>query len=244
MGVGRGLRAGSAVGAAVLAGSVLAGCTGGGPTDQVPVPSISAGPHARRRAAQRRALRRPRAARLLRRRHRGRAPALPGVPPGQLGRPGHRRGRARCSATTPASTPTTAPTGPPPRPCAARSPPAATRSPSTSPASARPRSTRPSPRCWSSSWCSRCRGRCSPSTRSASWSTAQPVDDLWGVPTADPVRRGDTLALRSPVQIDEPADGATVGPDVVVSGRGGGVRGHRASGRSSTAAGSCSRATR
>jgi hypothetical protein len=46
----------------------------------------------------------------------------------------------------------------------------------------------------------------------------EPVDDLWGVPTADPVRRGDTLALRSPVQIDEPADGATVGPDVVVSG--------------------------
>jgi hypothetical protein len=44
------------------------------------------------------------------------------------------------------------------------------------------------------------------------------VDDLWGVPTADPVRRGDTQALRSPVQIDEPADGAAVGPEVEVSG--------------------------
>ncbi|WP_214403325.1 Gmad2 immunoglobulin-like domain-containing protein [Pseudonocardia lacus] len=46
----------------------------------------------------------------------------------------------------------------------------------------------------------------------------EPVDDLWGVPTADPVRRGDTLRLRSLVQIDEPADGATVGQEVAVAG--------------------------
>ncbi|MCO1655084.1 Gmad2 immunoglobulin-like domain-containing protein [Pseudonocardia humida] len=46
----------------------------------------------------------------------------------------------------------------------------------------------------------------------------EPVDDLWGVPTADPVRRGDTLGLRSLVQIDEPADGSTVGPEVTVAG--------------------------
>ncbi len=44
------------------------------------------------------------------------------------------------------------------------------------------------------------------------------VDELWGVPTAAPVRRGDALELRSLVQIDEPADGAAVGPEVVVAG--------------------------
>jgi hypothetical protein len=44
------------------------------------------------------------------------------------------------------------------------------------------------------------------------------VDDLWGVPTDAPVRRGNTLELRSLVQIDEPADGATVGPEVAVAG--------------------------
>ncbi|MEJ3656859.1 Gmad2 immunoglobulin-like domain-containing protein [Actinomycetes bacterium KLBMP 9759] len=36
--------------------------------------------------------------------------------------------------------------------------------------------------------------------------------------TADPIRRGDAYALRSPVQIDAPADGATVPSDVTVTG--------------------------
>ncbi len=46
-----------------------------------------------------------------------------------------------------------------------------------------------------------------------------PVDELFGaVSTADPVPRGDILATRSLVQIDTPAEGATVGPDVVVTG--------------------------
>jgi immunoglobulin-like protein involved in spore germination/sporulation and spore germination protein len=44
------------------------------------------------------------------------------------------------------------------------------------------------------------------------------VDQLWGVPTAQPVRRQDALDVRSPVQIDEPAEGATVGRDVEVTG--------------------------
>lgn len=46
-----------------------------------------------------------------------------------------------------------------------------------------------------------------------------PVEQLWGaVRTAEPVARGDVYALRSLVQIDTPAHGATVGRDVVVSG--------------------------
>ena len=45
-----------------------------------------------------------------------------------------------------------------------------------------------------------------------------PVDQLWGVATADPVTRGDEYALRSLVQIDGPAHGAVVGPDVEVTG--------------------------
>ena len=45
-----------------------------------------------------------------------------------------------------------------------------------------------------------------------------PVAQLWGVATAEPVPRGDRYALRSLVQINEPAHGAEVGRDVVVSG--------------------------
>ena len=45
-----------------------------------------------------------------------------------------------------------------------------------------------------------------------------PVDQLWGVATAEPVVRGDEYALRSLVQIDGPAHGAVVGPDVEVMG--------------------------
>jgi hypothetical protein len=44
------------------------------------------------------------------------------------------------------------------------------------------------------------------------------VDALWGVPTAEPVPREDALSVRSTVQIDEPAQGASVGKEVVVSG--------------------------
>lgn len=47
----------------------------------------------------------------------------------------------------------------------------------------------------------------------------RPVDKLWNtVPTADPVPRGDIYALRSLVQIDAPAHGATVGGGVEVTG--------------------------
>lgn len=47
----------------------------------------------------------------------------------------------------------------------------------------------------------------------------EPVARLWGrVPTAEPVRRGDDYALRSLVQIDEPAHGAVVGREVEVTG--------------------------
>lgn len=47
----------------------------------------------------------------------------------------------------------------------------------------------------------------------------EPVDELFGaVSTADPVPRGDIFATRSLVQIDAPAEGATVGPEVQVSG--------------------------
>lgn len=46
----------------------------------------------------------------------------------------------------------------------------------------------------------------------------EPADRLWGVPTAEPVARGDAMALRSLVQIDTPADGTEVGRDVTVSG--------------------------
>jgi hypothetical protein len=45
-----------------------------------------------------------------------------------------------------------------------------------------------------------------------------PVDQLWGVATAEPVTRGDEYALRSLVQIDGPAHGAVVGPNVEVTG--------------------------
>lgn len=45
------------------------------------------------------------------------------------------------------------------------------------------------------------------------------VDELWGaVATAEPVARGDVYALRSLVQIDSPAHGATVGRVVEVTG--------------------------
>ncbi len=47
----------------------------------------------------------------------------------------------------------------------------------------------------------------------------EPVDELFGaVSTAEPVERGDIFAVRSLVQIDAPAEGATVGPEVQVSG--------------------------
>jgi hypothetical protein len=47
----------------------------------------------------------------------------------------------------------------------------------------------------------------------------EPVDQLWGaVSTAEPVKRGDDYALRSLVQIDTPAHGATVGREVEVRG--------------------------
>lgn len=46
-----------------------------------------------------------------------------------------------------------------------------------------------------------------------------PVGELWGaVDTSRPVARGDSYAVRSLVQIDSPAEGASVGRDVVVSG--------------------------
>jgi hypothetical protein len=44
------------------------------------------------------------------------------------------------------------------------------------------------------------------------------VEQLWGVPTAEPLRRDDPLSVRSTVQIDDPGEGASVGRDVVVSG--------------------------
>ncbi|MFC4943412.1 Gmad2 immunoglobulin-like domain-containing protein [Pseudonocardia sp. GCM10023141] len=44
------------------------------------------------------------------------------------------------------------------------------------------------------------------------------VNTLWTVPATAPIARGDVYALRSLVQIDDPAQGATVGRDVVVSG--------------------------
>jgi hypothetical protein len=45
------------------------------------------------------------------------------------------------------------------------------------------------------------------------------VPELWGVvDTSRPVERGDPYALRSPVQIDSPADGAEVGREVEVRG--------------------------
>lgn len=45
------------------------------------------------------------------------------------------------------------------------------------------------------------------------------VGDLWGaVSTTDPIPRADQYAVRSLVQIDAPADGATVGPEVTVRG--------------------------
>jgi hypothetical protein len=44
------------------------------------------------------------------------------------------------------------------------------------------------------------------------------VEQLWGVPTAEPLRREDPLSVRSTVQIDDPGEGASVGRDVVVSG--------------------------
>ncbi len=47
----------------------------------------------------------------------------------------------------------------------------------------------------------------------------EPVPELWGtVRTADPIKRADAYAVRSLVQIDSPADGASVGRDVVVAG--------------------------
>ncbi|MGI9001239.1 MAG: Gmad2 immunoglobulin-like domain-containing protein [Pseudonocardia sp.] len=47
----------------------------------------------------------------------------------------------------------------------------------------------------------------------------EPVDELWGaVSTAEPVTRGDDYALRSLVQINSPAHGATVGREVEVTG--------------------------
>lgn len=47
----------------------------------------------------------------------------------------------------------------------------------------------------------------------------EPVDELFGaVSTTDPVPRGDIFATRSLVQIDTPAEGATVGPEVRVTG--------------------------
>jgi hypothetical protein len=47
----------------------------------------------------------------------------------------------------------------------------------------------------------------------------EPVEELWGaVGTAEPVARGDAYALRSLVQIDEPAEGAEVGREVEVTG--------------------------
>ncbi|WP_219417750.1 Gmad2 immunoglobulin-like domain-containing protein [Pseudonocardia nigra] len=47
----------------------------------------------------------------------------------------------------------------------------------------------------------------------------EPVEELWGaVATAEAVGRGDTYALRSLVQIDSPAHGATVGREVEVTG--------------------------
>jgi hypothetical protein len=44
------------------------------------------------------------------------------------------------------------------------------------------------------------------------------VPEVWGVDTREPVPRGDPYALRSLVQIDEPAEGAVLGRDVLVSG--------------------------
>jgi hypothetical protein len=46
----------------------------------------------------------------------------------------------------------------------------------------------------------------------------RPVDELWSVSTAEPVQREDALSVRSTVQIDEPAQGASVGSEVVVAG--------------------------
>ena len=47
----------------------------------------------------------------------------------------------------------------------------------------------------------------------------KPVAELWGaVATADPVARGDIYKLRSSIQIDAPADGATVSRQFEVSG--------------------------
>jgi hypothetical protein len=46
----------------------------------------------------------------------------------------------------------------------------------------------------------------------------QPVERLWGVPTGDPVARKDADDVRSPIQIDAPAEGAAVGEDVLVTG--------------------------
>ncbi|HVL85356.1 MAG TPA: Gmad2 immunoglobulin-like domain-containing protein [Pseudonocardia sp.] len=47
----------------------------------------------------------------------------------------------------------------------------------------------------------------------------EPVDELWGaVSTADPIPRPDQYAVRSLVQIDSPAHGATVGTEVQVTG--------------------------
>jgi hypothetical protein len=47
----------------------------------------------------------------------------------------------------------------------------------------------------------------------------EPVPELWGaVATAEPVQRADQYAVRSLVQIDSPAHGAQVGPEVKVSG--------------------------
>ncbi|NMI01942.1 Gmad2 immunoglobulin-like domain-containing protein [Pseudonocardia acidicola] len=47
----------------------------------------------------------------------------------------------------------------------------------------------------------------------------RPVPELWGhVPLARPVARGDEYTVRSLVQIDAPADGAGVGPEVTVTG--------------------------
>lgn len=47
----------------------------------------------------------------------------------------------------------------------------------------------------------------------------EPVDELWGaVSTAEPLPRPDLFTVRSLVQIDGPADGATVGTAVTVTG--------------------------
>jgi hypothetical protein len=47
----------------------------------------------------------------------------------------------------------------------------------------------------------------------------KPVDELWrSVARAAPVERADPYAVRSLVQIESPADGAVVGPEVTVSG--------------------------